>query len=71
MVKIDIIRETFQELIKIFGLDEHIVYGIKERPIRNISTFFGNTEHYNCTSSHPRFGFASNIWLEDMRKKLI
>ena len=39
MVKIAIIRENFQELIKIFGLAEHIVYGIKERPIRNITDF--------------------------------
>lgn len=74
MVKVDIIRETFKEILKIYGFNEEKVYGIKDSPKRNIIDFFVairsiSIAHPQSTNRHQRFGFDGNVWLEDVRKK--
>ncbi|WP_347082676.1 hypothetical protein [Enterococcus mundtii] len=74
MVKVDIIRETFREILKLYGLKEQDVYGSKGSYDRDIIDFFVairsiSLAHPQNTSRHGRFGFDGNIWLEDVRKQ--
>lgn len=74
MVKVDIIRETFREILKLYSLKEEDVYGSKGSYNRDIIDFFVairsiSLAHPQNTSRHGRFGFDGNIWLEDVRKQ--
>ena len=73
MVKVDIIRETFREILKLYDFKED-VYGITGSYNRNIIDFFVairsiSLAHPQNTNRYGRFGFDGDIWLEDVRKR--
>lgn len=74
VVKVDIIRETFREILKLYDFKEEDVYGIKGSYNRDIIDFFVairsiSLAHPQNTNRHGRFGFDGDIWLEDVRKQ--
>lgn len=73
MVKVDIIRETYKGIAKLFDFKEEQLYGERCTETRDIIDFFVairsiTLAHPQSTNRHARFGFDGSIWLEDVRK---
>ncbi|MGM0260546.1 hypothetical protein [Enterococcus sp. AZ102] len=74
MVKVDIVRETYRQILKIFNFKESEIFGnesTKEREVINYFTAIRSIAiaHPQNTDRHSQFGFDGSRYLEDVRKK--